>query len=711
VNPPHTPWLPRILAVALPLLVFSCAGLVLTGFRPEARDGTPRQWDKKLSERKPHVVVFGNSIAQRDVDVARLAERLDINKTRIAMLTTPLSGGSLWYAGLKNRVYTKDRKPKLILVVGDLTSMLGTTPLTEESGWLLASQLTSHEPLIADKVFDGGDMRWIKIKQHRGELRDFATKRVRDLSVGLFYGGGRPRRGRLEAKPALERVFADDQIDLTLHSRVIPIVEDDDPMTDYEAASPADSLLPDICRLAVEHGTPIVFVRVPLAPGNREDTHDLAVEREAIGILNRHGCGYLDMRALDLRDRHFWDKMHMNEEGAAVFTDALADVLADWKVRTRRTLPPAIIPVAPSTTSLSPDDDGVLWLEPGQSMTMTFDEAWEGPDGSFAVGVVGERIDGGSAAPTLHVEPNAPVALLRDDNRYRAELLGDAPLGPWSLTVTNPTDGPRMKVQGLAVGHGYGASLLIGSLVDQRGAAIRMIPTLAEGATIVPTYPDAPPTFPTPSTFGDPGRGGGWFDIGGHAFLSDAETSARLPHPRRCSPIRVTEDNRLLPTPRVPCTEVLKKGHGRQCHIESGVYFTATDGKRPVKNGRDYGLVLDPDRKCRRLWWVYPGDHFEIRPEESQLKTFRDGLAKMSLDLIPFAADSTDELAVDLTLWVGGKLHTQVTVRRQDLGDGGFVKAVDRLPPGETDVRLTVRNRSENVYALITLLSVSEAEQ
>ena len=94
--------------------------------------------------------------------------------------------------------------------------------------------------------------------------------------------------------------------------------------------------------------------------------------------------------------------------------------------------------------------------------------------------------------------------------------------------------------------------------------------------------------------------------------LSDLSTLELTRFARRCSPVRVLEDDVALPLPNVTCDEANRRHAGRTCHTFERVWFTTVDGTNPFANGRDYRMVLDPGRTCEGGSWLYPRDHLRI---------------------------------------------------------------------------------------------------
>lgn len=807
-----------VLAALLPLWIIGGFFVMLDQVTFDDHQNVIRLWDKKIYENTPSVVVFGNSIAKRDITVEILAKELGLPKNKVQLLTVPDSGGALWYAALKNRVYAQNVIPKLILIVSDLNSGLGVEPVTEEDHRNLMSQINYEEPLISDKVYAGQQFRWLKIRQHRGDLREYILHQVRDYAVGSLFAQNKSKlglKGRAEAIPALERVFAADQISWDLHDRVIPIVEEPDftGLTDLPDA--ADSFLPDLVQLAHDHGSAFIFARTPLSPGNTDDTHDPTKERDTVLLMNDLKAGYLDMRSLDLRDRHYEDRVHMNPTGAALFTSAIAEAIIDLGALDDTELPPAVVPVIVSKISrqgeppalpsvlsvdktetpcnfiaalsspiplnfpslitagyelttpfelsvdgevlssahellednscssqvvlgtnnllLSPrrvkdaepaslslqhsevlpiihDENKTYWVYPGTTVTFEFEQAWDGDPNTFSISLVSEAFSKAQSEPTIQYNNDPSIPIPAAGNRHKIELNPTAPIEAWTISIHSPVDGPYLALQGLTIGYGYGAALIIGSTADNRGAAIRLIGGVHDQG-VRPEYPEEPPPIFTPNQIKRGNRMSALYTVPAFTYISDKATKNRTPFGNSCSPIRVAEDGRIISSPHHTCVDVNARGRGRMCHQDDNIYFSASDPSYPGTNNRDYTLVLDPDRQCLRAWWLYPQDRLLVRPAKDDLGKFRDGLRRLEIDAMRFDNKSEEDPMLHAILRVNGEVVVDEEFNGAIFKQGTKHWLIDpMIPPGTTDIELELNNSSTGIFWFLTMASISEYE-
>lgn len=291
-------------------------------------------FDEKLAANPPDVLVIGNSVSQRGIDLPALAAELggDLAVERLAL---PDARSPTWYAILANRVYAHGYTPKLLILPAPLHHMLQPTP---DRGWrrqMLRDQMGPHEPAIEAKVF-GATKSWPALERANRRLTQLMDA-PKDLAVyAMFASGdeaGETLRARAEAvaDPALEAVFDNENgVDLSLHKRVMPVAEfarrSAEGVVSYD---PQDVLIPELLAAAAEHGTRVVFVRMPTPPGIDLPPVPPARERDFIELLNTSGAAFLDLTTLGLPDTAFFDQIHMNAEGRGVTTAALASELRE----------------------------------------------------------------------------------------------------------------------------------------------------------------------------------------------------------------------------------------------------------------------------------------------------------------------------------------------------------------------------------------------
>jgi len=286
-----------------------------------------------LKEEEPEVIILGNSLSNTDINPGLLARRLGLKKEKVQRFSVPNSLGPHWYAILKNRVYGNGYKPKLVIVLSDLQSLLAVTPRSEASYLNLTAHLSEKEVVI-DRKLGRGFYAWERIRENRGKFREQALSSLRNASINalIFRRIGIADTPRI--RQGLDKAFDDRKVDMRLHNQVIPIYNmGGKELHAFDPASlpvPRDSFIPNITKLVSDHKGRAVFLRPPMSPQMPKAVGDVVLPgmlARAIRLVDHFDGSYIDMRGLEMSSGHFYNIDHMNNEGARRFTEALAQAL------------------------------------------------------------------------------------------------------------------------------------------------------------------------------------------------------------------------------------------------------------------------------------------------------------------------------------------------------------------------------------------------
>lgn len=708
------------------------AGLVFNG---QVRAGGAVAAMDAVMAREPEVVLIGPSYANTDLRRDKIAAHLGIPTSKVALLSIPNSVGAHWYAVLKYRVYGQGHRPKLVVVVSGLQSMLLTTPLTESSWVNLRVQLDDPaDPVVADKA-QGGSAIWVgRLREQRGKARDRVMGALRDVPPRLVLGssvreGG---MGPIEVRERLDAVFADEKLSMDLHTqRSTPAgIEKEERAWDPSVLpAPEDGFLRDITALAAEHGSRVVWVRPPMSPVIPAELDDVApdgFQQRAVAVVHEEGGAFLDMRRLPMTREMFKNEDHMNAEGSLRFSEALGKALSELDAlqpEAKPGTPPfeasevVVEPAPPALPEAEASWEGQgTWVAPGTALHLRFDRPWTPDRGVFAVKLSAEQLGPDGAAPQLEVAGERVRLAAADATAgwrlWRAERVLDPPDGPFEVVFTVPEGGPWIRVTGVAVGRRDGRTVVSGTPAGVDGASARLLGVVTErdgqrvDATVLPTWPDPPDKVPHDGKKTDlPGRRLAQFDTPRWQFLSDEYLMGQSAFGSRCSPLRVTEDRVPLARPNVPCVEVQRFGEGRTCHTPDALVFAASDGTDPARNGRKYRMVLDPERRCDTAVWLYPKDRFTVRWPADRLAAFERGATHFTLGARYLQKRPAK---IRVVLRVDGEVRLDTEIQGRDLYDRPAEFRLDPpLPPGTTDVELEVENL-EHTFYLVEELALSE---
>jgi len=344
-----------VLAIVLPLAIVTYTLDLLR--QPVELHEDAVEFEEKLEASKPKLLILGSSVARRDVDTSRLAEQLGIKERSMLMLTLPNATGAHFYAVLKNRVYGNGHRPKAVVVVSALGTLLTTEVLGDSNMDRLVHHLSPDEPVIARKVFErnGDSFESLQMRAKAGDLRDGFTGFIRDVTAGYLFPGGKNKLRRMVhgerlANDSFDSVFANENMDFSLYGKnagQVGVVVEEEYSREVD---PWDSFMVDLTEIGADHRSKIFFVRTPFPPSNPDkDRVDSATDMATRQVLQEIGAGYMDFRSLDLDDSYFEDMVHMNPEGARIMTDALADELLHQQLFDMDVKPEVDIPDLPDT--------------------------------------------------------------------------------------------------------------------------------------------------------------------------------------------------------------------------------------------------------------------------------------------------------------------------------------------------------------------------
>jgi hypothetical protein len=313
------------------------AGTVVGGVRRE--EGSADWIRARMAERSPAVLIIGDSLANTDIDEVALASTLGMRPDRIVRISLPASIGAHWYAALDNHVYGAGHRPKLLVVVAALRSMLETSPPSEAIRENLEALLDGDDPVIRARLREGSPSLAL-LRANRVKLRRQWLDRLTALPVGLLWAprGAVPRAwGADRIERATASVFDRRELDLGLWRDLLPTAIDPRVFGQSDPAalpSPQASFLPEILRLAREHGSEVAIVRPPLSPLMPAEARDVVlpgVVEQVDEMARAHGGRLLDLAELDLGVHLYRDLAHLGPAGA----DRFSRLLGQWIPRAR----------------------------------------------------------------------------------------------------------------------------------------------------------------------------------------------------------------------------------------------------------------------------------------------------------------------------------------------------------------------------------------
>jgi len=342
------------LAVVLPAMVLALGLSVLLAPREQALSPAALKIHQLMDATQPEVVVVGNSLVVAGIDPEQLGTGLADRPVAVANVWESGTWPANWYLFLKNRIWAQGHEPHAVIVCMTPIVMLQPGLNTDLNRQSLANHVTEYEPVVYQKVFGQATPNpWLqRMRDQRSRFQELWATWVRDTSVGLFHGDAELSvldRGQAVSAPALERVFqAEGAVDISLHRRVIPVVEQSQRASvRADGSAVAGSFVPDLLDLAAEHGTRMVFVWMPMLPNVEANVAlDPEVEAELVSLLNERGAAYIDMHGLGYPAHMFKDGSHMSAAGRTRFTTELAAALRERGIMDDGPFAPSRVPLA-----------------------------------------------------------------------------------------------------------------------------------------------------------------------------------------------------------------------------------------------------------------------------------------------------------------------------------------------------------------------------
>lgn len=298
---------------------------------------------RAFEQKKPELVLLGNSMLGEGID-GELFDSLVPEPSQKVSIGGAAS--AIWYLIFKNVLCEVDSPPRRVVVF--FRDEFLTRPAFRVDGTYRAKvdrfagpAETTLDRLAYLQGMSGLEYRALQTLPLYGER---VRMREAILGVGKF---GLPKwlagADSSRVEQAIERVFADEMMDPGLLTAAQLAVEETGSGAgrfDLEAVV-GDSFLPEIVKLADDHGIELLMVRVKkrrdLKPGERSAALE-KYNRDLEAWLSDRGIDLLDYSdRTELTEEHYADGDHLNEAGRELFTRLVAaDYLACLQREDRR---------------------------------------------------------------------------------------------------------------------------------------------------------------------------------------------------------------------------------------------------------------------------------------------------------------------------------------------------------------------------------------
>lgn len=288
---------------------------------------------RAIAIKRPQIVVVGDSVFMRGVDLQQLAE--GTGKT-VSGIGVAGSASALWYAVIAYNILPSPYKPEILIIVFRDTML--TTPGYRVQG-SYREQLDEYAPaddaLINERAYvnlmnplEKNAERYFPLYGSRLNLREGIDRYLR-YGANAFLFACDPRcvdvgMGTIFGAANLEPNILGDAIGTAEDYLYTPQALDFDRQLER-------SFLPEIVRMAREGGMKLVLVRAKTMRYPTEESEPLALKiymQKLSAYLAANDAILLDFgQEPSLTPEYFYDPLHLNEDGRLVFTALIVDAL------------------------------------------------------------------------------------------------------------------------------------------------------------------------------------------------------------------------------------------------------------------------------------------------------------------------------------------------------------------------------------------------
>lgn len=284
---------------------------------------------------QPEIVLLGDSTLEDSVDPELLSEILSQEVYQIGYSG---SASAVWYLIVKNNIVTAATPPDHLVLF--FRSTILTTPdfLVTGKYFEFVDELARPDDIIllerayvnryswAEKLGE----RNVPLYGERFRLLAILDRLVKYPLLSLLFDISPEQIDR-----ALDFVFENQNKDFEQMNIAIRNLQTDlySPQNLRFNQQVDSSFLPEIVRLCEERGITLTFVRMKSLEYPTQDSEPRALRRYMSDLekyFTDRGIRYFDLSQIEaLTDEHFKDLIHLNAEGEMIFTQLLAEALAE----------------------------------------------------------------------------------------------------------------------------------------------------------------------------------------------------------------------------------------------------------------------------------------------------------------------------------------------------------------------------------------------
>ena len=295
--------------------------------------GVSRLYQREIEQAQPAIVLLGDSILTKGVDVMAFQEQLGLPTYK---LDIPGSSSALWYLVIKSNIVEAEPAPRgLVIVFRDTLLTAPTFRTTGPYFGLIDKFANPDDSLLMKRAYLAqlSPMQrtlemFFPLYTYRADVRDAMDGGLRHALPGLFGCDAACANDSMisalgDVQPAIfaASILQAEQILYTPGQLDFPAQID-------------KSFLPEIIRLAQKRGIQLVFVRAPtnIFPDPADEPAGL---KQYMADLNAYlaeqNIPMFDLSRINgIGPAQFSDPHHMTLEGKAIFTSVLAETLKSY---------------------------------------------------------------------------------------------------------------------------------------------------------------------------------------------------------------------------------------------------------------------------------------------------------------------------------------------------------------------------------------------
>ncbi|GAB4418307.1 MAG: hypothetical protein Kow002_05160 [Anaerolineales bacterium] len=296
--------------------------------KPQFDPIVQKKYWRQIDERKPELLLLGDSMLELGVDADTLSRSLDKKTMKIGI---PGSASALWYLILKNNILRADHQPETLVIFFRDTMMTASGYRVQGSYFAQIDEFADpSEDLLIELAYVNQMTKLERLAEGFFPLYGSRWEVRRELDTYIRY-------------TLPESLLGCDELCMDINMETIFRFQKVDPQFLSDAITTADrylfhrsaldfygqveqSFLPEIIRLCQENGIQLVLVRMNVLrpPASQTEARRLAKYMQDMqAYLAQYNIPLLDyadeekLSATDLYD----DPVHLNARGQATFTD------------------------------------------------------------------------------------------------------------------------------------------------------------------------------------------------------------------------------------------------------------------------------------------------------------------------------------------------------------------------------------------------------